>query len=115
VTSDVTSGLTPDGPFYADVDVRGARIEVRLHGELDSYAAERFRDTFPTDAEHVAGRHVVVDLADLAFVDSSGLGALVVICRRVRDAGGVFSMRNPTPKIVKLLEITGLGVHFGVE
>jgi anti-anti-sigma factor len=102
-------------PFWADVEVDGARIVVSLNGELDSYAAERFRENFPVDAARVGGRHVVVDLAELAFVDSSGLGALVVICRNVRDAGGVFSMRNPTPKIVKLLEITGLGAHFGVE
>jgi anti-sigma B factor antagonist len=105
----------PPEPFHADVAVDGARIVVSLRGELDSYASGRFTDSIPIDPAQVAGRHVVIDLTDLAFVDSSGLGALVVLCRGVREAGGVFSMRNPTPKIVKLLEITGLGVHFGLE
>ena len=104
-----------DAPFRMDVEVDGARIVVHLQGELDSYAAERFRESFPSAPERVGGRHVVVDLEALAFVDSSGLGALVVACRQVRDAGGVFSMRNPSQKLVKLLEITGLGAHFGIE
>jgi anti-anti-sigma factor len=106
---------TTGPPFRADVDVDGARIVVSLHGELDSYASERFRENFPVGADQVAGRHIVVDLGGLEFVDSSGLGALVVICRNVREAGGVFSMRNPSAKITKLLEITGLGSHFDVE
>ena len=77
-------------------------------GELDIATAAQFR----TSIGALLGtgcRHVVVDLSDVLFVDSSGLGALVWAAHRMRSAGGEFSVANPSAAILPTLRITGLG------
>lgn len=77
-------------------------------GELDLATAAQFR----TSIGALLGtgcRHVVVDLSEVTFLDSSGLGALVWAAHRMRSAGGEFSVANPNPKILPTLRITGLG------
>ena len=57
----------------------GARVGVA--GEIDLATADRLRDA--VDGELRAGRHVVLDLAGVEFMDSSGLN---VILRAVQSA-----------------------------
>jgi anti-sigma B factor antagonist len=76
-------------------------------GELDIATASQFR----TSIGALLGtgcRHVVVDLSEVTFVDSSGLGALVWAAHRMRSAGGEFSVANPSAAILPTLKITGL-------
>ena len=51
---------------------------------------------------------LVVDLAELAFIDSSGLGTLVGCWRRAQQAGGTLIVANPNEDVSMTLEITGL-------
>jgi anti-anti-sigma factor len=55
-----------------------------------------------------ASPHTVVDFTELSFIDSSGLSVLVEAHKRARDRGGVFVVRNPTPMLRRLLDITRL-------
>jgi anti-sigma B factor antagonist len=54
---------------------RGPDVVISISGELDFGTTARFLETAQPFAE--AGRSLVLDLADLMFCDSSGLGALV--------------------------------------
>ncbi len=77
-------------------------------GELDVGTVAQFR----TSISALLGtgcRHVVVDLADTTFLDSSGLGALVWAAHRLEAAGGDLVAENPTPRVASTLEITGVG------
>jgi anti-sigma B factor antagonist len=51
---------------------------------------------------------LVVDLRGVDFMDSSGLRALLVERRRRERAGGTILLRNPTPLVQRLLEVTGV-------
>lgn len=76
-------------------------------GELDMFTAPRLRDQLVTLAAD--GRnHLVVDLAELAFMDSSGLGVLVGGLKRARAAGGGVSIAGASERILSVLRITGL-------
>jgi len=59
--------------------------------------------------------NVTVDLADLDFVDSSGLQVLVAGLKRVRGQGGDLGLRAPKPSTRKFLEITALTSIFRLE
>ena len=86
-------------------DVRGVHI-VSLHGELDLASADGVADAIV----EVAGSTVVVDLSDLTFMDSSGIGALVVARNRGLSEGmGRLVVTRPTPIVRKAMEIVGLG------
>jgi anti-sigma B factor antagonist len=78
---------------------------VALHGELDIASADGLADAFV----EVAGPTVVVDLSDLTFMDSTGIGALVVARNRVVSKGlGRVVVTRPTTIVRKALEIMGL-------
>jgi anti-anti-sigma factor len=75
-----------DGRFYAS-------------GELDfdtaSIVQRELLDARPKDA--------VLDLADVEFIDSSGLSALLVASEELEG----FSVVNPSPAVRRMLELTG--------
>ena len=56
----------------------------------------------------VAGSTVVVDLSDLTFMDSTGIGAVVVARNRVLSKGrGQLVVTRPTAIVRRALEIVG--------
>lgn len=51
---------------------------------------------------------LVLDLADVEFMDDSGLGFLVATIKRLGESDGSLVLRNVRPQILRTLEITGL-------
>ncbi len=100
--------------FGVDTRVDGARIVMVLQGEIDAYTAPRLEEAVRALGD-VAGRHLVVDLAGVGFIDSTGLSTLVTGLRGVRDAGGVVSLREVSRQLAKLFEITGITRLFPLE
>lgn len=80
---------------------------LRLTGRLDLLSAADLR-------QHVVqavaeGTHrLVVDLAEVSFVDSSGLGALIAGLKAARLAGGDLRLAQPTAQTRSLLQLVGL-------
>ena len=85
----------------------GAATVLYARGELDL-------DTAPGLLAEVGRRldsgtrRLVVDLAGLTFVDSTGLGAIVGCWRCAARATATFELVNPSPHVVSTLKITGL-------
>lgn len=77
---------------------------VSLHGELDAFAAGRVRELM---AEAAHCRRLVIDLSDVSFVDSSGLGAIVSGIRRVRAIGGAVAVAVSPGPVERLLRTAG--------
>lgn len=50
----------------------------------------------------------VVDLADVSFVDSTGIGALVTLSQSLDDVGGRLIVRDPSRPVQRILEVSGL-------
>jgi stage II sporulation protein AA (anti-sigma F factor antagonist) len=81
------------------------RVRLRLAGELDGSSA----DALATVVDGVPdGAHVIVDCSSLTFVDSAGLRALASAQRAVQRAGGVLAVHAPSPRLLRLLELTDL-------
>src|SRR5215213_529446 len=79
----------------------------RLTGRLDLLSAGGVREQLN---EAVAGgqRHLVVDLGEVAFIDSSGLGALIGALKTARQAGGDMRVARPGEQARMVLELTTL-------
>ena len=86
----------------ADDDVPAV---VRVEGELDSFSAPQLREHL---AAAVAYEATVIDMQEVAFVDSSGLGALVGGVRRMREAGRGVALCCTRPSVCRLLAVTGV-------
>ncbi len=86
-------------------DGRSARLATV--GDLDLDSAPKLLTEVAGQLE--AGvRELVIDLAGLVFIDSSGLGTLVGCWRRAQQAGATLIVANPGPDVSMTLEITGL-------
>jgi anti-sigma B factor antagonist len=57
-------------------------------------------------------RYFVINLANVAYMDNSGLGQLCLIYTIARNRGGDMKLLRPTPRIKKLLHITKLDTVF---
>ena len=80
---------------------------VALHGEVDVLTVDQVRVAL-TDAIAGGPRSIVVDLADLTFIDSTGLGALVFGFQRARDAGIAFRLTRASRGVRQVLVLSGL-------
>ena len=97
--------------FGVDVRHDGARTRLEIVGDVDVYAKPSLEDAFAR-SEPGTGRHLVVDLSRVAFIDSAGLGALRACLLAARDTGAVVSLQAPTRQVMKLFELTGLNTIF---
>ena len=95
---------TPD-EFSVVVDAApdGTTV-VRPVGELDLATAPKLREAL---GEIVSG-DVVVDLAGVSFIDSTGLNVLVDAYKRLTTSGHQMTLRAPSRRVMAVLDITGL-------
>jgi anti-sigma B factor antagonist len=107
--------VTPggDGLAIEVIEVDDAAV-VSLSGDLDLATAPRLRDEL-LRLSNRGTRAVMVDLAQLEFIDSSGLGVLVSAMRRFREHGGDLALQSPKPAAHKILEMTGLTKVFSIS
>lgn len=102
------------GDLQVVVSSAESEHEVRLLGELDMATASQLRDELVRLTANGA-KLVIIDLADLAFIDSTGLSVLITGLKRLRQQGGDMALRSPTPGTRKVLEITGLTEVFSIS
>jgi anti-sigma B factor antagonist len=98
-------GDAPGSAWY-QVDRKGGCAVVRAGGEIDASTVSAL-DGAITEAAGLASR-VVIDLTQVTFVDSSGLGALIVARKSARERGGSMSLVSPPPAVRRLLGSTHL-------
>ena len=86
---------------------------LKLAGEVDVYTAPRLKETLVGNIES-GHPNVIVDLEDVAFIDSSGLGVLVGGLRRAKERSGSVRLVCARENILKIFRITGLDKVFPV-
>ena len=89
------------------LDRTGDTATVFLRGEVDVLTVDQVRVALG-DALAVAPRELVVDLTDLTFIDSTGLGALIFGFQRARDGGVRFRLTHPSPAVHQILMLSGI-------
>ena len=105
--------LAEAGPLKLDVDVRGEHAVLTLIGELDVSSAPLLREIVMALAEAPSGApRVVLDLTELQFVDSTGLGMMVEALARLREAGGDLELRSAHGAPKRVMELTGIDKVF---
>jgi anti-sigma B factor antagonist len=95
-----------------EVSTNGDAIVVRLGGELDMHTTGPVRRAL-LDAVNGATGTVVVDLAEVEFMDSTALATLLEARGRLRS-GDSFLLAAPGLEARRALEVSGLDRHFRV-
>lgn len=107
-----------DSPRTAllDLDVtEGSRATIVLSGELDPATAPQLDAEIERILATGAVEQLVLDLAGLTFLDSSGLRVFVTAREAVVAQGGELSLRGTSANARRLLDVTGLGEIIDVE
>ncbi|MGA7314472.1 MAG: STAS domain-containing protein [Silvibacterium sp.] len=89
-----------------EIERDGETAVVKCHGRLVAGTTEEFQK----EVKHLLSQTkvVVIDLADLTYVDSSGLGALVRLYASARELGCEFKLLHLGKQFRNLLKLTNL-------
>jgi anti-sigma B factor antagonist/stage II sporulation protein AA (anti-sigma F factor antagonist) len=83
-------------------------VIVRVIGELDMGTAPQLADVLRAAIRSAGAGKIVVDLADLDFIDANGLTVLVDAHRRAGTLGRSLRAREPRGEVDMVLRLTGL-------
>jgi anti-sigma B factor antagonist len=90
--------------FEIEVTENDVVTVCRPTGELDAMTVNEFRERLVGLSDRP---HLVIDLCEVPFMDSTGLGALIGGIRRLREAGGDVAVSCNRPAVLRLLHTTG--------
>jgi anti-sigma B factor antagonist len=97
------------------VDDRGEGVlDIVLHGDIDFNNSDEVRERIRAAVEGAQPAVVRVDLADVPFLDSSGVAVLVSAHRLAVSLGASYLIRRPTRPVYEHLRLTGVAELFGV-
>lgn len=86
------------------VEEADAHTVCRPIGELDAFTVGQFREVL---ANFAGISRLIIDLSEVPFMDSAGLGALIGGIRRARENDGEVAVACSRPTLTRLLHTTG--------
>jgi anti-sigma B factor antagonist len=84
----------------------GAQV-VAISGDVELHSAASLRQ----ELQRICGQphaHCIVDMSEVPFIDSTGVGVLVGALKRAHEQGGTLTILAPQPRVRRVFEITGL-------
>ena len=83
-------------------------LVVRLSGELDHHEAERLREIWQQQLRNSQVKDVILNLEDMSFMDSSGIGVLLGRYKEIAQAGGELVVCSVNPSLKRIFDMSGL-------
>ncbi|MUK89710.1 anti-sigma factor antagonist [Ornithinibacillus sp. L9] len=80
---------------------------VHLSGEIDAYTSQKLKDTL-LPLTKKKGYTLVVDLEQVNYMDSTGLGVFISVLKATKEAESSMTLINLKERVRKLFKITGL-------
>ena len=91
----------------------GNAAVVRIEGDIDMSGSPRLRETL-REVIAMAPRRVVVDLSEVAYMDSSGLATMVEAMKNAGTRSIRFALLGMTPRVRAIFEIARLDQYFPI-
>lgn len=93
----------------------GADTVVFLSGDLDISSADQVEQSLTAEIERTDSGRVIVDIQNVPFADSSGLGGLISAYKKAKAKGREVRLRKPSPIMSEILTITRMNRFFAIE
>ncbi len=91
-----------------DFETKHDVLCIRLSGELDHHTADELREKVTVIIERDEIRHIVLNLEELTFMDSSGLGVILGRYKQIKQVHGEMVVCAISPAIKRLFDMSGL-------
>lgn len=85
----------------------------QIHGEIDVYTSPKLKESL-TKLIEKGKYNLIIDLEEVRYIDSTGLGVLIGTLKKVREHNGTIAIICNNPQIKKIFNITGLVKIFGI-
>ncbi len=82
-------------------------LAVSISGEIDHHSASAMRREIDNIIWNRTPTHLILDMSEVEFMDSSGLGFIMGRYALMQEIGGSLSLRNPSQAVMKMLTMTG--------
>ncbi len=89
-------------------------VEISLKGDADIKSVSELKSVFEEYAD-IKNPNIILDFKEVKYIDSTGLGALVSLIKKVNLKGGKTKIINLKKYLYKIFEITGLNTLFDIE
>lgn len=89
-------------------DMKQGVLLVRIEGEFDMHGADEFRRQVDNALDVSGVRNILLNLENVSFIDSSGLGVILGRYKRISLAGGQMMAAHVQPQVARILELSGL-------
>ena len=112
----MTTNLPADWPYLLVQVVQrpGRVVSVTGHGEVDMTTVHAFSHTLSTVLHQERPLHIDVNLAEVTFMDSSGINALMACRAEAAPTGCRITISHPRPMVHRVLTVTGVNQLFGL-
>lgn len=87
---------------------------IAVSGEIDIFNSDEFKKTILVLLEEKP-LNLEFDCENLTYIDSTGLGSLIAVLKKVKSYDGEISLKNVKPSLSKLFKITNLDKVFKIE
>jgi anti-anti-sigma factor len=84
------------------------KLIVKLTGEIDHHSIKDIREEIDSIIIDSKPQSLILDLGEIDFMDSSGLGLVLGRLRRMNEICGKLFILNPTPRIEQILQMAGV-------
>lgn len=91
-----------------DLEVKNKVLCIRLIGELDHHTAELLRSEVTAVTNQIEVKHIILNLAELTFMDSSGLGVILGRYNYINSIGGEMVVCAISTAVKRLFEMSGM-------
>lgn len=86
----------------------GKRITAALSGDIDHHAARQLREELDGIIERSQPELLILDLENVGFMDSSGIGLILGRLKSVKAIGGELLIKNARDEIAEVIRLSGL-------
>lgn len=88
--------------------VQGGHVRVAVKGDMDLKTADPLREALDKLLDRYRDRNLLLDLSEVGFVDSSGLGVILGRYRRLSAQGRTIALTGVRPHVRSVLELAGI-------
>lgn len=92
----------------------GESAAIAVVGEVDVSCADELRDALDTALAEGA-TSLIADLSEMPYIDSTGIGVLVGVAHRAKDAGATFAVVHPQRNVSRVLALLGVDGELGLR
>jgi len=90
------------------VKIKNESLIVKISGDLDLVLAKEFRETVDKILMDKPLRNLILDLSEVDFIDSSGLGAILGRYKMIQQRKGKMSIWGAKPSVYRILDLSGI-------